>query len=199
MSYALTTYVIDLEVARSAIGSRDEKLRRMIGGRFKRQLAADDEYFSHEIERGASTRYEALRAVIDGGPYDERYAFQYAYAYQLVCEFHGRPCFNNDFSPFRDDWLQTVDAGLAELGIKAVAVTEFSYGSLPPGLPRPEDLPDYGEWSAEECREALTQWTATTPEQRAVLDAEVLRAIESCSRWWRDAVAAGRGVAGFMS
>ncbi|RCV50012.1 DUF7691 family protein [Marinitenerispora sediminis] len=199
MSYALTTYVIDIDVARAAIGSKDEKLRRMIGGRFKRQLAADDRYFAHEIERGAPTRHEAVRAVIDGGPYDEQYAFQYGYAYQLVCEFYGRACFNNDFSPFRGDWLEQVDAGLKQLGITAVAVTEFGYGSLPAELPRPEHLPCYGEWSAEECRQALAQWEATTPDQRAALEYEVRTAIESCSRWWSDAVAAERGVAGFMS
>ncbi|MFC3999929.1 hypothetical protein ACFOVU_28720 [Nocardiopsis sediminis] len=198
MSFGLSVYVIDLAVARGAIGSGDEKQRRMIGGRFKRRLAADDSHFSFEIERGAPTRYEALRAVIDGGPYDERHAFQYAYAYQLICEFHGRPCFNNHFSPFKSGWLERVDKGMAALGIDAATVGDFMYGGLPPGLPRPDDLPDYGEWSVDQCRRALAQWEASTPEQRQALDREVLEAIESCTQWWRDAIAVGRGVAGFV-
>ncbi|MFC4564031.1 hypothetical protein ACFO4E_19385 [Nocardiopsis mangrovi] len=198
MSYGLSVYVIDLGLARGAIGSRDEKLRRMIGGRFKRWMASDDQQFSFEIERGAPTRYDALRAVIDGGPFDEEYAFQYGYSYKLVCEFHGRPCFNNHFSPFRGDWLETVDKGLSALGIDAVEVAEFSYGSLPAELPRPEHLPSYGEWTVDQCRRALAQWEAGTAEQRQALDGEVLAAIESCAKWWRDAVAADRGIAGFM-
>ncbi|MER6996744.1 hypothetical protein [Streptomyces sp. NPDC000410] len=200
MSYGLSLYLVDLATVRGAIASGDEKLRRMMGGRFKRQLAHDDDYFADQIEQGAPTRYEALRAVIDGGPFDERWGFQYGYAYKMVCEFHGRSLFNNHFSPFRGSWLEDVDAGMAELGIKAVAITDFMYGSVPGPLPSPQDLPGYGEWSAESCAKALAQWEASTPEQRARLDGEVLEAIESCVDWLRQAKAReGYGIAGFGS
>ncbi|GAA3943835.1 hypothetical protein GCM10023085_27280 [Actinomadura viridis] len=197
MSYSLSLYLVDLDKVRGAIGSQDDKLRRMIGGRFKAQIAHSDDWFSSEIESGAPTRYDAVRAVINGGPYDEQYGFQYGYAYQMICEFYGRHLFNNHFSPFRGDWLETVDEGLRTLGIK-VAVTDFMYGSVPSSLPRPEHLPCYGEWAPEECAQALAQWEATTPEQRAALDPEVLEAIESCIEWTREAQARpGTGVAGF--
>ena len=198
MSMGLSVYLVDLRVARDAIGSGDVKLRRMIGGRFKRQIASADEQFSHEIEQGAPSRYEALRAVIEGGPFDDRYGFQYGYAYQLVCEFYGKALFNNDFSPYRGSWLEDVDAGLAQLGIKAVELTEFTYGSPPSPLPRPEWVPEYGEWSPEECREALAQWESTTPDQRQAVDREVREAIESCVGWFREAQKKdGFGIAGF--
>ncbi|XVQ12692.1 DUF7691 family protein [Spirillospora sp. CA-255316] len=198
MSYSLSLYLVDLAKVNGAIGGQDDKLRRMIGGRFKSQLAHDDEYFASEIEAGAPTRYDAVRAVIEGGPYDESYAFQYAYAYELICQFYGRRLFNNHFSPFRGAWLETVDEGLAALGIKAVSVTDFMYGTVPSELPTPEHLPCYGEWSADQCAEALTQWEATTQEQRDSLDHEVLEAIQSCIEWTREAQnRPGWGVAGF--
>ncbi|MEV6398660.1 hypothetical protein AB0M39_28435 [Streptomyces sp. NPDC051907] len=199
MSYGLSLYLVDLAAVRGAIASGDEKLRRMMGGRFKRDLARDDDYFADEIANGAPTRYEALRAVIDGGPFDAAHGFQYGYAYKMVCEFHGRFLFNNHFSPFRGSWLDDVDKGMAELGVKAVAVTDFMYGSAPAPLPSSE-LPGYGEWSAEQCREGLAQWEASAQEQRAALDPEVLAAVESCVEWMRQAQAKeGYGIAGFGS
>ncbi|MFJ8584386.1 hypothetical protein ACIRD2_06965 [Streptomyces sp. NPDC093595] len=201
MSYSLSPYLVDLAVVRGAVGSGDVKLRRMIGGRFKQRLAHDDDYFADEIERGAPTRYDALRAVIDGGPFDAapEFAFQYGYAYRMICEFHGRFLFNNHFSPFRGSWLEEVDAGLSALGITAVAVTDFMYGSVPDPLPH-RDLPGYGEWSAEQCARGLAQWEASTPEQRGALDPEVLEAVESCVDWMREARAReGFGIAGFGS
>jgi hypothetical protein len=198
MSFGLSLYLVDLARVRGAVGSGDVKLRRMIGGRFKAQLAHDDEWFATEIEDGAPSRYDALRAVIDGGPFDDRHGFQYGYAYKMICEFHGRFLFNNHFSPFRSGWLERVDEGFRELGIKAVGVTDFMYGAPPSPLPRPSDLPGYGEWSTEQCGEALAQWEASDPDRRAGLDAEVREAIESCVEWTRLARAEdGRGIAGF--
>ncbi|MFC5749482.1 DUF7691 family protein [Actinomadura rugatobispora] len=198
MSYSLSLYLVDLAKANGAIGGGDDKLRRMIGGRFKSQLAHADEEFSSLIEDGAPTRYDAVRAVIEGGPYDEAHAFQYAYAYEMICQFYGRRLFNNHFSPYRSGWLETVDKGLSDLGIKAVSVTDFTYGSVPSALPAPEHLPCYGEWSPDQCAEALTQWESTTQEQRDSLDHEVLEAIDYCIEWTREAqTRPGCGVAAF--
>ncbi|WP_236244547.1 hypothetical protein [Streptomyces sp. CC210A] len=131
MSYALSPYLVDIDKARAAVASGDDKLRRMIGGRFKQQMAHADAWFADELGQGAPSRYEALRAVVAGGPFDAAHAFQYGYAYQMICEFHGRWLFNNDFSPFRSGWLERVDEGLREVGVTVVAVTDFMYGSVP--------------------------------------------------------------------
>jgi hypothetical protein len=198
MSLSLTLYHVDLAQARGAIGSRDDKLRRQLGGRFKADMARADEWFDSAIEGGAPKRYDALRAVIDGGPFDERFGFQYGYAYEMICRHFGRYLNNNSFSPFRGDWLEDVDKGLAQLGISAVKVTSFMVGGLPDPLPRPDDFPGYDEWSEAACREALAQWTAADAARRAAVDGEVLAAIESCAGWMRAVVAKrGSGVAGF--
>jgi hypothetical protein len=200
MSYSLSIYVVELDRVKGAIGSRDDKLRRMIGGRFKAQLTHDDDWFADEIAAGAPTRYEAVRAVVDGGPFDPAYGFQYGYAYQTICQFYGRFVDNRYFSAFRGRWLDHIDDGLATLGIKAVSVRAFMYHSLPPSLPQPDELPGYGEWTPEQCAEALVQWESTTPPQREEVDHEVLAAIESCVEWIREAQARpGWGIAGFFS
>ncbi|WP_017571257.1 DUF7691 family protein [Nocardiopsis halotolerans] len=199
MSYALTTYVVDLDVLHGSVGSGDDKLRRMIGGRFKRHLAHFDAQFAHVVDAGGPGIRDAIRAVVHGGPFDEQHGTMYGYAYRWICEFHGRALFNNDFSPMKFRWLETVDEGLEELGVTAISVEEFSYSSFPPRLPRPRDLPGYGEWSPTECQKALEQWETVTDERRAALDPHVLGAVESCVDWCRTAAAAGRGVAGFFS
>ncbi len=198
MSYALTTYAVDLDVLHGSVGSKDDKLRRMIGGRFKQHLAHFDSQFDHVVDAGGPTIRDAIRAVIDGGPFDDRHGTVYGYAYRWICEFHGRALFNNDFSPMRAGWLETVDEGLDALGVTAVGVEEFSFGGAPSPIPAPDFLPGYGEWSLTECQKALEQWEAATDERRAALDPSVLSAAESCVDWCRAAAAAGRGVAGFF-
>jgi len=188
-------YVVDLDVLNGSIGSKNDKLRRMIGGRFKQYLAGFDQQFDD-----GPVIYEAIRAVIDGGPFDEQYGYKYAYAYKWICEFHGRALDNSDFSPMNAGWLETVDEGLAELGVTAVDLGDLSQGSVPSPIPTPDDtFPGYGEWSLTECQKALEQWKSVTEERKTTLDPEVLDAVESCMGWCETAAAAGRGVAGFFS
>lgn len=201
MSRALTIYLVNLGQARGAVASGDEKLRRMLSGRFKDDMARDDDYFASAIGRGAPTRREALRAVIHGGPFDRQYGWQYGYAYEMICRHFGRYLNNNHFSPFRGSWLETVDEGLDTLGMTAVRVTSFMYGALPEPLPRPDEVPGYGEWTAAQCREGLAQWSAAMQAGRhGEVDAQVLDAIRSCVAWMQEALRKpGSGIAGFGS
>lgn len=198
MSMALTLYLVDLAKARAAIGSRDDKLRRQICGRFRADLERADDWFSTEIEGGAPKRYDAIKAVFEGGPFDRRFAFQYGYAYEMIVRHFGNYLDNNCFSPYRGDWLEQVDRGMAALGLP-VRVTTFMYGGLPDPLPRPDDFPGYGEWSAAPCAEGLSQWRAKSPlREDFVADRQVLEAIESCAEWMKAAVGKpGSGIAGF--
>ncbi|MYS86876.1 DUF7691 family protein [Embleya scabrispora] len=198
MSMSLSLFLVDPEVTRAVVGSGDVRVRRAIGGRFKQEMSHDDDYFAHEIENGAPTRYEALTAVVDGGPFDEKHAFQYGYAYRMVCAFHGRRLWGNSFSPFKYAWLGYVDEALKSLGIEAVTVSEFGYG-LPSPLPY-TDLPGNGVWSPDACAVALAQYEAVTEEQLAALDREVREAVEEIGGWLREARAhPGRGVVGFLA
>ncbi|WP_436791467.1 DUF7691 family protein [Yinghuangia sp. YIM S10712] len=198
MGFSLTLYVVDPATTQNAIGSEDVRMRRAIGGRFKREMASDDDYFASSIADGAPTRYEALTAVVDGGPFQKHHAFQYGYAYRMICAFHGRTIYTSNFAPFRSGWLERVDEGLKSLGITAVQTTEFGHG-LPSPLPY-TDLPGHGVWSAADCATALEQYEAVTEDQFAGLDREVRDAVDEAATWLRAARAAeGRGIVGFMS
>ncbi|MGA5405915.1 DUF7691 family protein [Streptomyces lavendulocolor] len=203
MSSSLSVYLLDPTAARALVGSGDDQLLDVIRDRFADDLASSDDWFSSEIEKGAPTAYEALRAVVHGGPYDaeKQYAFQYGYAYKRLCSLTGSFLDNSSFCPFRGDWLEMVDEGLRALRITAVSVAELGYyDGLPDGIPT-YDLPRCGEWTHEECVEALEQFEATKRDGHAPpLEPEVVDAVMDVVGWLRHAQARpGFGVVGFVS
>ncbi|MBZ4324046.1 DUF7691 family protein [Streptomyces huiliensis] len=198
MSSAMSFMLLDLAATRAFIGGRDEKLSHAVRDNFGADLAASDSWFGSEIDRGAPTAYQALEAVINGGPFDEEFAFQYGYAYKRLCELTGYRLSNDNFCPIRVSWLPELDKAMAGLGITAVSVSELTW-SLPAPLPF-TDLPGYGEWTAEDCAKGLAQWEATTEEQRRAVDPMTLEVVEECVSWlWAARRKPGFGVVGFLS
>ncbi len=206
MSSSLSVYLLDVTATRALVGSRDDQLLEVIRAEFGDSLARDDDYFSHAIAKGAPTAYEALRAVIYGGPFsdDQDHAFQYGYAYDRLCSLTGSFLDNSCFTPHRGDWLSVVDQGLTALGITAVSVAAFGCNDLPEPLPYTY-TPGCGEWTPEAITQALEQFEAT---KRAVdesghappLEPEVVEAVMQCLGWMRHAKARpGFGVIGFRS
>lgn len=204
MSSSLSVYLVDVAATRALVGSRDGQLLEVIRSSFGDDLARADEYFSEAIEFGAPTAYEALRAVVNGGPFseDREVAFQYGYAYERLCELTGSFLDNGCFTPHRGDWLSVVDQGLKAVGITAVSVESFSYSDLPDPLPYAY-TPGCGEWTPAQITTALAQFEAAKQAidasgQAPPLDAEVVEAIMQCLGWMRRAAAApGFGVVGF--
>lgn len=193
MSFALMPFVVDLDVLNGSVGSKDDKLRRMIGGRFRQHLTHFDSRFDHLIEDGGPPIYEAIRAVIDGGPFEDKYSVMYNHAFEGICEFHGRLLANADFSPMRSGWLEVVDEGLADLGVTAVRVGGLGMGRAPSPIPiSSEGHPHYGEWTLAECEKALERWEQAAEEREAAIDPYVLKAAESSMGWCKTAVTAGR-------
>ncbi|MFJ4121873.1 hypothetical protein ACIP3U_11095 [[Kitasatospora] papulosa] len=206
MSSSLSVYLLDAAATNALIGSRDDDFLTAVRGGFRDDLARDDDYHRHEIEKGAPTADEALRAVIYGGPFseDRNHAFQYGYAYQRLCELTGSFLPNDCFTPHKGDWLSVVDQGLHALGVTAVSVDDFGHGAPPAPLPYAY-TPGCGEWAPEAIAEALRQFEAT---KRAVdesgqappLEPEVVEAVMQCLDWMRQAEARpGYGVIGFRS
>ncbi|MFE0137094.1 hypothetical protein ACFWY6_36890 [Streptomyces sp. NPDC059037] len=206
MSSSLSVYLLDVTATRALVGSRDGELLAVIRDSFGDQLAHADSEFAHSIQNGAPTAFEALTAVVHGGPFsdDKNHAFQYGYAYKRVCDLTGSFLDNSCFTPHRGSWLSDVDEGLTALGITAVSVADFDYGTLPEPLPW-TDTPSCGEWTHEQCVRALEQFEAT---KRAVdasgqappLEPEIVEAVMQCLGWLRHAAARpGFGVIGFRS
>ncbi|MET9803050.1 hypothetical protein [Streptomyces sp. NPDC006368] len=202
MSSSLSVHLLDLSATRALIGSGDDQLLETIRARFGDDLARDDDYFRSEVERGAPTAYEALHAVVHGGPFHENkdHAFQYGYAYKRLCSLTGSFLDNSSFCPYRGDWLSVVDQGLKALGITAVSVEAFSFGNLPDPLPWTY-VPGCGEWTPEQCARALEQFEETKRKGHAPpLEPEVVEAVMDCIGWLRHAEARpGYGIVGFSS
>ncbi|MGW0993193.1 DUF7691 family protein [Streptomyces sp. NPDC002523] len=202
MSSGLTVYLLDVARTRALVGSGDEELLQAVRGNFGDDLARDDDYFRYEIERGAPTAYDALRAVVHGGPFseDKAHGFQYGYAFKRICELTGSFLPNDCFMPFRGDWLETVDEGLAALRVTAVSVASFGRAGLPDPLPYTY-LPGCGAWTPEQIARALEQFEATKAAGHAPpLEPEVVDGVMQCLGWMRHAEARpGFGLIGFVS
>ena len=202
MSYGLNVYLLDLDATHALIGSGDEQLLQVIRTRFADELAHADEYFRDEIENdGAPTAYEALRAVVHGGPYSEseEHASYYTYAYERLCSLTGSRLNNRPFSPYRGSWLSRVDDGLAAMRITAVSLESFEWSSALPGLPETETV-RCGEWTPKQIARALEQFEATKAAGHAPpLEPEVVEAIQGCIGWLRTAEQhPGFGIVGFV-
>lgn len=204
MSSSLSVYLLDVAATRALVGSRDDQLLKVVRGSFGDDLARDDGYFGDAIQDGAPTAFEALRAVVRGGPFSEdgEHAFQYGYAYSRLCSLTGSFLRNDCFTPHRGDWLSVVDQGLKALGVTAVSVEAFGYSDLPAPLPYTY-TPGCGEWTPEDIAQALEQFEAT---KRAVdeagqappLEPEVVDAVMQCVGWMRSAASRPDfGVIGF--
>ena len=149
MSYGFMVYSIDLDKFTAAFASKDDKLRRMISGRFKGEFTSYDE---NHGEGDLSLR-DALRQLIMGDALDPRSGATYAYASKLICEHFGKFMPNAPLYPIPLSLIDEVDDALRVMGVfEAVSLSSLSYRGLPVELPRPDDFPMTGYLSTDEVR-----------------------------------------------
>ncbi|MCB9760180.1 MAG: hypothetical protein H6739_10130 [Alphaproteobacteria bacterium] len=191
MSYGLHVYSADPAAVIGAVGSDDVKLRRMIGGRFKRDIQQSDEWFASEIQAGAPPLYEALRALIHGGALDDRYGFQYGYAFELICRHYGRFQPNDGVSACRYSWIEAVDGALTDGGLKAADFMDLAFGGAPVRFPAPDDFPGTGTWSAEQVKAAQGELAGVT------VASEFEEALGNVRAWCAAAAPQGHALFGF--
>ncbi|WP_227996177.1 DUF7691 family protein [Nocardia australiensis] len=195
MGYYLNLYLVDLDAVDAMVGSGDQSHIDRIAGECAEELAASDGSCADRIAAGAPTAAEALATVIEGGPFEHRYANDYLDAYESICSVIGVDL-DTVWGPFEFDWPARVDKGLTALGIR-VGVRMFAGTRLPGGLPDSNHA-GFGSWTEQDCLDALQQWEATRPEQRAELDPDVLEGIEDCVAWMREVKRfPGARIAGF--
>jgi hypothetical protein len=140
MSHGFMVWSVDTSKLRQVPGSKDDKLRRMIGGRFKRDLAALDDLFDHQIAAGGPNTYEALRQIVDGTiPAGVQNGAIYRYAFKLIVEHFGTFLDNSAVYPWRGEFGD-IDDALADVGLPFKLGT-FYGTDLPVDLPRPDDFP----------------------------------------------------------
>lgn len=193
MGYGFIVWAVDIEKLKTVAGSKDEKLRRMIGGRFKRNVASLDDLFRHDIAAGRPSTYEALRQIIDGAIPEGAQGGIYAYAFQLIVEHFGKPLDNGAVYPWNSPDFGPVDGALAERKVP-FELASFYGCSLPVKLPTPDDFPSTGWVSAAKVQEVHAAFTAA-PEIEMESD---VRDIVDCVRgWFRVAASLQRGLVSY--
>lgn len=184
---------VDTTKLQQVPGSKNEKLRRMIGGRFKRDFESLDELFDHQIAAGGPNTYEALRQIVDGTiPEGVQNGAIYRYAFKLIVDHLGTFLDNNAVCPIGSDFGD-IDRALADLAIP-FKLSNFYGSDLPVKLPHPDDFPLSG-WVDEATVVAVHDaFLAAKP---PVLALEVRDVFECIRGWFRDAAAKRRGLVGF--
>jgi hypothetical protein len=191
VGYGFMVWSVDTNKLRQAAGSKDEKLRRMIGGRFKRDLASLDELFEHSIASGGPNTYEALRQIIDGTVPDGARGGIYFYAFKLLVEHFGRFLDNGAVYPWSSPDFAPVNAVLKKLGVP-FELDSLHGSSLPVKLPYPDDFPLTGWVDEAEVKKVAAAFEgAKTPKGEEAAIVECVRG------WFRDAAAQGRGLVSY--
>lgn len=193
MGYGFMVWAVDTTKIKQVVGSKDEKLRRMIGGRFKRDVASLDDLFEHDIAAGRPNTYEALRQIIDGAiPEDARGAV-YAYAFRLLVQHFGKPLDNAAVCPWNSPDFKPIDAALAAMNVP-FKVSSFYGFSLPVKLPYPDDFPSTGWASNNDVREINAAFNEAP---KVEMDAETADIVACVRGWFRDAQALSRGLVSY--
>jgi hypothetical protein len=195
MSYGLTLYSVNLDEVTAALGSRDDALYRTICERFHDELEALAVWFVEDIQDGAVEPVEAVGALLRGDEVDVD-GFMYAYALELIICHFGRELDNAAFHPCETEFLEDVDAALAELGAPEELLTEgLQYGDLPFELPEPDDFPGFGHWPASLVATAHAQLGGVAVPTS--IDGPVREAVAAVQRWLVEAASRHEAIVGF--
>lgn len=187
MGYGFMIWAVDTNKLQQVAGSKDEKLRRMIGGRFKRNLAQLDDMFDNP------TAYEALQQIIDGSIPEGARGSVYAYAFKLLVEHFGKFQDNNCVYPWNSPDAGPINAALADMGVP-FKFSQFEWTGLPVKIPSPDDFPGTGWVTPEVVRNVDA---ALANAKYSGNDSHVRDVIEAMRGWFRNAAAKGWGLVSY--
>jgi hypothetical protein len=156
MSTAVYVYSVPVDRLRAAPGSKDKKLlaaARTLKGFFETidEIAEDLDGDEEETPPKCATAY---RQIVNGEPCDEDFGYLYGYAYEGLCTALGAET-DRSWTQVAGsyDWFQEIDKALAVLRIK-LKVTDLLYRGPLIDIPRPDDFPALGWWTADEVTAA---------------------------------------------
>jgi hypothetical protein len=155
MSTAVYVYSVPADRLRAIPGFNDKQLLDYVSeleGFFETidEIRAD---FDEEEEQPPECE-QAYRQIVKGQPYTEAFGYVYGYAYEAICMAIGtetEPSWTQIARSY--DWFKDIDRALAELKIK-LKVTDLLYRGPLIDIPRPDDFPALGWWTADEVAEA---------------------------------------------
>jgi hypothetical protein len=180
-------WAVDIEKLKSVVGSKDEKLCRMIGGRFKSDIASMDGFLS------GLTLKDALKQIVDGDIPPNATGSVYYYAFKLLVQHFGKFQDNGLVYPWDSEASGPVDAELTRMGVP-FQFAKFSGTSLPVKVPYPDDFPMTGWVSNDEVKvidEAFTKATS------APADSDLAELVTLVRGWFRNAADKGWGLVSY--
>lgn len=102
--------MLDVEQLRAVLGSRDATLEaEIIGGCFTTVRYYFVGWAGGRIGHGGPTLTDAVSALLNGGPFDHRYAYQYGYALEPICAAVGEELDNSLWCEVGPEVYEEVD------------------------------------------------------------------------------------------
>jgi hypothetical protein len=180
MSYALTVYLVPKDRLHAVFGKNDaalfEEARTHLADRlanYDQQMDAPD-LDTYDVDLSHA---DALREIFTGQftPYVN--GARYGWAFECLCKFLGEPLSNRGFSPCKFEWYETLDRYLQQHQVSL----RFSdlIGDLPLPIPRADDWPCVGHWTADHA--AARQQLATLAQ--SVEDSDAKESFKTESEW----------------
>jgi hypothetical protein len=141
----LAAYLVDLERLRSVLGGGDTALEQdIVAGCFTTVRFYFVGWAGGRIGDGGPTLTDAVTALVHGGPFDDRFAYQYAYALEPICAAVGEELDNSLWCEVGDVVFEEVDDFFHRAGA-FVRTDELCFERrLPIALPGAPGEPDIG-------------------------------------------------------
>jgi hypothetical protein len=185
MGYGVMAYVVDIDKLVALCGSGDDRIRRVICGRFRERISATNDELGWSNERGEPSVFTAVNHLIMGAEKTLDGAM-YGYGFKYIVEFSGRFLDNSSFYPCPSSYLMdTVDPALKAVGA-TLSMFDLAFGGSPVSFPSPDDFPSIGHWTADEVTRNVEPLRAGTTTE-----------LKSIAQWLDQAAPASKGVVGF--
>ena len=187
----MVAYATDVDRIRRFVGSADQEVLAESRLRLRTASLADllDDYGS-----GTPSPENVLAQLVNGGPYDDRIGFAYAYALEALIETYGAMLDNNAWYPVPLEWAKAVEQQFERLGA-SVPVERLVLGGSPVPLPRAEDFPLIGHLEAEEVH--ALNLAVRSLDLSTIEDASLRASVHGIRTWFDNAARLSHGLVCF--
>lgn len=192
MGYCISVFLMPRDALAQAMGSRNDQLVSAVKANQAWLLSSADD-IDDEAQIDCAT---AVRNLVHGES-DDSPGYLYGYALKALCQQLGRELPEIAAISGAFDWVEEIDAALAERSVP-LALSDLIYAGSPVDIPEPEDFPAIGHWQPETITQAHVAMAALDLVQEA--DGDLRETLEQIRGWLDAAVKApGASVIGFLA
>ena len=187
----MVAYATDVDRIRRFVGSADEEVLAESRLRLRTVSLAD---LLGDYGPGAPSPEDVLAQLVNGGPYDDRVGFAYAYALEALIETYGAMLDNGAWYPVPFEWATAVEQRFERLGA-SVPVGRLVRGGSPVPLPPVDDFPMIGYLEAEEVR--ALDLAVRSLDLSTIEDANLRASMHGTQTWFDNATRLSYGLVCF--